>query len=258
LAGKTVLILTRKIGESIIVGDNIRVVILEVRGRQIRLGIDAPAEIVVLREEIAQRLVNDNVTAASFNYEDARQAIEAFTSSAGSSPVLPPPRPEAPVISINSLALGQVTVSEDQIITFPSGLPGFPNFRRYALVNNHLKTPFYCLQSLDNPSLAFLVTEPAVLVPDYNPKNGASDLKDLQAASLSDLQILVTLTIPPGRPDGTTANLMSPLLINPARGLGKQVIIDKPQYSHQYPVIQAGHTPPSPWKVNETVVTDGR
>jgi flagellar assembly factor FliW len=253
-----VLILTRKIGESIIVGDNIRVVVLEVRGRQIRLGIDAPAEIVVLREEIAQRLVNDNVMAASFNYEDARQAINAFASTAASAPILPPPRPQAPVIHINSLALGQVSVSEDQIITFPSGLPGFPNFRRYALVPNHLKGPFYCLQCVDNPSLAFVVTVPAVLVPDYSPKNGASDLKDLQAASLNDLQILVTLTIPPGRPEGTTANLMSPLLINPARGLGKQVIIDKPQYSHQYPVIQARHTPPSPWKVNETVVTDGR
>jgi flagellar assembly factor FliW len=253
-----VLILTRKIGESIIVGDNIRVVVLEVRGRQIRLGIDAPAEIVVLREEIAQRLVNDNVQAASFNFEDVRQAINAFTSNVVSVPAFPPARPRGPVIRINSLAFGQISVSEEQIITFPSGLPGFPNSRRYALVNNHLKAPFYCLQCVDNPSLAFVVTEPAVLVPDYNPKNGASDLKDLQAASLNDVQILVTLTIPPGRPDGTTANLMSPLLINPARGLGKQVIIDKPQYSHQYPVIQAGHTPPSPWKVNETVVTGGR
>ena len=48
------LILTRKIGESIIISDNIRVVVLEVRGRQIRLGIEAPAHIVVLRDEIAQ------------------------------------------------------------------------------------------------------------------------------------------------------------------------------------------------------------
>ena len=37
------LILTRKIGESILVGDNIRLVVLEIRGRQIRLGIEAPA-----------------------------------------------------------------------------------------------------------------------------------------------------------------------------------------------------------------------
>jgi flagellar assembly factor FliW len=34
-----------------------------------------------------------------------------------------------------------------------------------------------------------------------------------------------------------TANLMSPLLINPEQGLGKQVVIDKPHYSHQHPVL---------------------
>jgi carbon storage regulator len=59
-----VLILTRKIGESIMVGDNIRLVVLDIRGRQIRLGIEAPANIVVLREEIAQRLTNENLRAA--------------------------------------------------------------------------------------------------------------------------------------------------------------------------------------------------
>ena len=55
------LILTRKIGESILIGDNIRLVVLEIRGRQIRLGIEAPADIVVLREEIAQRLSDENL-----------------------------------------------------------------------------------------------------------------------------------------------------------------------------------------------------
>ncbi len=233
------LILTRKIGESIIVGDNIRVVVLEVRGRQIRLGIEAPPEIVVLREEIAQRLINDNRLAASFNYQDAEEAIRVFASSAAAGLALPPPRPESPVVTIYSNALGRVTVSEDQIITFPSGLPGFPNYQRFALLYDHLKSPFYCLQSVDNPSLTFVVTEPAALVPDYHPKKGPNDLRDLQANSLDDLQMLVTLTIPPGRPREMTANLMSPLLINPAQGLGKQVVIDKPQYSHQHPVIIA-------------------
>jgi carbon storage regulator len=68
-----VLILTRKIGESILVGDNIRLVVLEIRGRQIRLGIEAPPDIVVLREEIAQRLSNENLRAASFNVKEVKQ-----------------------------------------------------------------------------------------------------------------------------------------------------------------------------------------
>jgi flagellar assembly factor FliW len=232
-----VLILTRKIGEGILVGDNIRLVVLEIRGRQIRLGIEAPADIVVLREEIAQRLTNENLRAASFNYQEVQQAVEALTLEVAQRLTLHPPRPESPTLTIESQAFGRVTVPADRIITFASGLPGFPDACRYALVNNHLKPPFYCLQCVDNPSPAFVVADPTALVPDYRPKNGVSTLQDLHASSPEDLQVLVTLTIPPGRPQEMTANLMSPLLINPEQGLGKQVVIEKPHYSHQYPVI---------------------
>jgi flagellar assembly factor FliW len=247
-----VLILTRKIGERIIVGDNIRIVVLEVRGRQIRLGIEAPAEVVVLREEIAQRLVNDNLLAANFKFRDAQNALKPFAQKSSGGSAFPRPRPQSPLITIDSDVLGQVTVSEDQIITFPSGLSGFPNFRRYALVYDHLKFPFYCLQSVDNPSLAFVVTEPTTLVPDYVPKNGTNDLKELRAAGPDELHTLVTLTIPSGRPEEMTANLMSPLLINLTHGLGKQIIMDKPN-SQQHPVIMATGGYQSQWEANKTI-----
>jgi flagellar assembly factor FliW len=232
-----VLILTRKIGESILVGDNIRLVVLEIRGKQIRLGIEAPPDIVVLREEIAQRLTHENLRAASFNYQEAQQAVNALALEVIHRLTLQPTPPESPTVTIESHALGRVTVPANRIITFASGLPGFPEARRYALINDHLQPPFYCLQSVDNPSLAFVVTNPTALVPDYRPKNGVSTMQELQATSPEDLQALVTLTIPPGRPREMTANLMSPLLINFQQGLGKQVVIEKPHYSHQHPVV---------------------
>ena len=46
------LILTRKVGETIRIGDGVTVRVLEVRGSQVRLGIEAPAEVRILREEI--------------------------------------------------------------------------------------------------------------------------------------------------------------------------------------------------------------
>jgi flagellar assembly factor FliW len=232
-----VLILTRKIGESILVGDNIRLVVLEIRGRQIRLGIEAPADIVVLREEIAQRLTDENLRAASFNYQEVQEAVNALALKVAHQLTFRPPPSESPTVTFESQAFGQVTVSANRIITFASGLPGFPESRRFALINNHLKPPFYGLQCVDNPSLAFVVADPNALVPEYRPKNGASTLQELHASGPEDLQVLVTLTIPPGQPREITANLMSPLLINPEQGLGKQVVIEKPHYSHQHPVI---------------------
>ena len=231
------LILTRKIGDSILVGDNIRLVVLEIRGRQIRLGIEAPADIVVLREEIAQRLTDENLRAANFNYQEVQQAVNTLTLEFAHHVAWRPPRPESPIVTIESHALGRVTVSTVRIITFAAVLPGFPDERRFALIHDHLDPPFYCLQSVDNASLAFVVADPTALVPDYRAKNGARTLQELRASGPEDLQALVTLTIPPGRPREITANLMSPLLINPEQRLGKQVVIEKPQYSHQHPIL---------------------
>ncbi len=59
------LILTRKLGESITIGEEIKIRVLEIKGRQVRLGIDAPAKFSVYREEIYKRIQEENRIAAS-------------------------------------------------------------------------------------------------------------------------------------------------------------------------------------------------
>ena len=59
------LTLTRKIGESVCIGDDIRVVVKEVKGKQVRLGIVAPRDIYVCREELYRKIHQANIGATS-------------------------------------------------------------------------------------------------------------------------------------------------------------------------------------------------
>jgi len=64
------LILTRRVGETLVIGDDVNVTVLGVRGNQVRLGVDAPKEVAVHREEIYQRIQNEGDKNDSSNSDD--------------------------------------------------------------------------------------------------------------------------------------------------------------------------------------------
>lgn len=89
------LILTRKLGESITIGDEIKVTVLGVFGRQVRLGVDAPPAVIVHREEVYLKIQDEN-RAASGSIRDDLTKIAGFLRDMVRKDDVP--RPESPEV----------------------------------------------------------------------------------------------------------------------------------------------------------------
>ena len=82
------LVLTRKPGERILIGDNIVVTILDSRGDGVRIGIDAPRGISIQREEVLKAVADANIAAAEARPDDAERIKAALG-------IVPPAAPDA-------------------------------------------------------------------------------------------------------------------------------------------------------------------
>ncbi len=72
------LVLTRKVDEKIKIGDNIVVSILSVEGGGVKIGIDAPREVTILRMEVLEQIKKENIAAATKESVDITEAADLF------------------------------------------------------------------------------------------------------------------------------------------------------------------------------------
>jgi len=80
------LILTRKLGEKIAIGDDITITVVEIRGTQIKLGIEAPKHIEIHRQEVYERIREENLSSSDINDSDLSSAFDIYRSSGGDKP----------------------------------------------------------------------------------------------------------------------------------------------------------------------------
>ena len=70
------LILTRRVGESLMIGDDVTITVLGVKGNQVRIGVDAPKEVAVHREEILNRIENAAARGSGRRLENSGEVAE--------------------------------------------------------------------------------------------------------------------------------------------------------------------------------------
>ena len=130
----------------------------------------------------------------------------------------------------NTKYFGEIEYGEDQVLTFPNGLYGFQDERKFLLL------PFaggngtlFCLQSLTTPLLAFTLVDPFSLDPSYSPELTESELKDLVVENSQDLYFYSMCVVrePVGE---STVNLRCPVAINGDTCTAVQAILEDDRY----------------------------
>ena len=125
----------------------------------------------------------------------------------------------------------------DHALVFPDGLVGCPEWRRFVLLTAaDDDLPVASLASLDDAGVVLLVTDPRMILPEYAVSLSADDRASLGLAPGAAPTIYCTLSV---AADGLiTANLLGPLVVNPATRRGRQLVLTDSGYSTRHPVAR--------------------
>ena len=136
---------------------------------------------------------------------------------------------------VRTTRFGEVEVDAGRLLVFPHGLLGFARYRTFVLLQPDERGVFYWLQCVEDPELAFVVTEPSAWRPDYHVPIRATELAEL---GLQDAGGATLFAIVNRRDGAITANLQGPLVINPATRTGLQIVMSDRQWSTRHELVR--------------------
>ena len=142
-------------------------------------------------------------------------------------------------LTFQNAKFGEVVVSRDETLTFPNGLPGFERCKRYGMIALEEESPFLRLLSMDNPSVGFVLINPLLIWPEYDPQISKDDLEGLEITSAEELAVYCIVTLSPV-PQQVTANLKGPILINTRTQQARQMILVDERYHTKHSILAAG------------------
>jgi flagellar assembly factor FliW len=132
-------------------------------------------------------------------------------------------------VKVATSRFGEVEISDDRILTFPEGLPGFEG-KRFALFERAETPAVEWLVSVEDPNVALMVLDPSRFDIGYEPKPKPAELSPI-CGDAEEAQISCRVVIRSGEEPGQAfLNLFAPILINFSKSLAMQV-----------PLVGSGH-----------------
>jgi len=135
------------------------------------------------------------------------------------------------VMKINTTRFGEIEINDSGIIDFLFGLPGFQNLKRFFLLD--YRHPIKWLHSVDDPDIAFIVTEPFNIFPDYTFVLDDETAEFLAVKDPKDIAVFVILIV---SEDALNANLKAPIIVNTSNLKAIQIMLEDDRYSFRTPL----------------------
>src|SRR5690554_4086507 len=98
-------------------------------------------------------------------------------------------------MKIESTRFGTIEITEEDILHFPLGIPGFLHEKEFVLLPHGEDSPFSFLQSVNEPNLSFLLVEPFAFFQDYEFRLDDSVVKEMELTEDNPPQVLVIATV---------------------------------------------------------------
>jgi flagellar assembly factor FliW len=139
---------------------------------------------------------------------------------------------------IESTHFGTVQFETKDVLQVPEGVLGFNHLNRFLLIESEDFEPFRFLQSIDEPVLCFTLIDPLLVDESYRLELNAEDQRKLDLDSPEQGLVYSVVTLAED-PQGATANLYAPLVINTSNMRGSQVILLNSKYSVNQPLMNS-------------------
>ncbi len=139
-------------------------------------------------------------------------------------------------MKIETTRFGEIDIKESELIMMKGPILGFEHLSRFVLLIHDKNTPLWWLQSVEDPSIAFVVINPRIIKQDYNPVIFEEDLEFMDIKNSGDIALLAIVTVR-SQPFRVTANIRAPIMINAETRMARQIVLDDPEYPIQYDVI---------------------
>lgn len=142
-------------------------------------------------------------------------------------------------MQIQSTRFGKLDVPEDNIYHFPSGLPGFPDEKKFAFLESESQSPFFFLQSTANPHLTFVVVDPFFFFSDYTFELTDEIVQEMKLSKENPPKIFNIVTVRDPL-DKTTVNLLAPVVVNRETKIAVQIVLEKTEYTTRHLLFPNG------------------